>query len=72
MKKREFAAKLAKQAKSLQRMNPYFKDHPDEYVYIHWKDDLPYVLPHKMNRKDAKSYGFDSFVNPVTLSTILQ
>lgn len=71
MTKREFAAKIAKQARSLQQINPYFKDHPDEYVYIHWKDDQPYVLPHKMNRKEANTHGFDSFVNTVKLSSIL-
>ena len=72
MRKKEFAARISKQAKSLQQMNAYFREHPDECVYIHWRDDNPFVLPHKMTRQEAREGGFDSVINTIKLSSILQ
>ena len=48
MKRSSLDANILKQAKSLIETNPFFKQHQDENVFIHWRQDRPYVLPHKI------------------------
>ena len=72
MKKSQVSANITKQARSLITMNPYFREHPDENVYIYWKSDKPYVLPHKMSQKEARTNGFETIVNTIKLSSILK
>jgi hypothetical protein len=71
MKRSSLDANILKQAKVLIATNPFFKQHQDENVFIHWKQDLPFVLPHKMQPREAKSQGFETMVNTVKLSAIL-
>ena len=71
MKRSSLDANILKQAKSLIETNPFFKLHQDENVFIHWRQDRPYVLPHKMPPKEAKSQGFETMINTVKLSAIL-
>ena len=71
MKRSSLDANILKQAKSLIESNPFFRQHPHENVFIHWKFDKPYVLPHKMPPREAKEQGFETMVNTVKLSSIL-
>lgn len=63
---------LKKQAEKLIEMNPFFREHQEENVFIHWKNGQPFLLPHKMTGKEAKQQGFETMVNTVRLSSILQ
>ena len=60
------------QAENLIQSNSYFREHQDANVYIHWKDNKPYLLPHKMSAKEAKEKGFETMMNTVQLSSILK
>lgn len=62
---------IKKQAEKLIQDNSYFRDHQDENVFIHWKHGQPYVLPNKMTGKEAKQQGFETMINTVRLSSIL-
>ncbi len=63
---------IKKQAEKLIQDNSYFREHQDENVFIHWKHGQPYVLPNKMTGKEAKQQGFETMINTVKLSSILQ
>lgn len=60
------------QAKSLIENNSYFREHQDANVYIHWKNNQPYLLPDKMPPREAKEKGFETMMNTVKLSSILK
>ena len=59
------------QAKNLVQSNSYFREHQDANVYIHRKNNQPYLLPDKMPVKEAKEKGFETMMNTVQLSSIL-
>ena len=59
------------QAKNLIQKNSYFREHQDANVYIHWKNNQPYLLPDKMPPREAKEKGFETMINTVRLSSIL-
>ena len=65
-------SKILKQAKTLVRLHPYLKNNPDENVYIYWKGEEPYLLPHKMSQREARENGFETMVNTVKLSSIIK
>ena len=60
------------QATSLVQSNSYFREHQDANVYIHWKNNRPYLLPDKMPPREAKEKGFETMMNTVQLSSILK
>ena len=71
MQRSKLVNSLVRQAQNLIDTVDYFREHPDENVYIHWKQNQPYLLPHKMSQKEARLSGFESVVNTVRLSTLL-
>ena len=60
------------QARNLIQTNSYFREHQDANVYIHWKNNQPYLLPDKMPAREAKEKGFETMMNTVQLSSILK
>ena len=59
------------QARNLIETNKYLASNPDSNVYIHWKDNKPYVLVDKKPIFECKTEGFETMVNTVRLSSIL-
>ena len=73
MKKKKLSLdkSILKQAQLLIQTNPYFRQHLDDNVYIHWRDDNPLLLPDRMPPKEAKEKGYETMVNTVKLKSIL-
>lgn len=59
------------QARNLIETNQYLANNLDSNVYIHWKNNQPYVLPGKKPILECKTEGFETMVNTVKLSSIL-
>ena len=70
-KKKSLDKLILRQAQLLIQTNPYFRQHLDLNVYIHWKNDQPLLLPDRMPSKEAKEKGYETMVNTVKLSSIL-
>ena len=63
---------ILKQAEYLIKANEYIANHlHDTNVYIHWKDNKPTVLLDKLHSRELKIQGFETIVNTVKLSNIL-
>ena len=73
MKKKKLSLdkSILKQAQLLIQTNPYFRQHLDANVYLHWKGEQVLLLPDRMPPKEAKEKGYETMVNTVKLSSIL-
>ena len=59
------------QARNLIETNEYLAKNLDSNVYIHWKNNQPYVLVDKKPILECKIEGFETMVNTVRRSSIL-